>query len=204
MALIQVIAASALTFNLPAKEKACFYIFTQKPRTQVSYYFAVQSGGDFDVDYEIKSPSRRTIYGDTKLRQGSFVFEADVVGEYEFCFSNEMSTFAEKVVDFEIKHEGDALSQFRASMPAPSNQKPQQHVEGMKRTADEIDRQLDELKYALLYYKTRNNRNQATVRSTESRIYYFSILEVLLMVGMAVLQISIVQYFFRGSRKQLV
>ncbi|KAF3990903.1 hypothetical protein FT663_02976 [Candidozyma haemuli var. vulneris] len=204
VALIQVIAASALTFNLPAKEKACFYIFTQKPRTQVSYYFAVQSGGDFDVDYEIKSPSRRTIYGDTKSRQGSFVFEADVVGEYEFCFSNEMSTFAEKVVDFEIKHEGDASSQFRASMPAPSNQKPQQHVEGMKRTADEIDRQLDELKYALSYYKTRNNRNQATVRSTESRIYYFSILEVLLMVGMAVLQISIVQYFFRGSRKQLV
>ena len=54
------------------------------------------------------------------------------------------------------------------------------------------------------YYKTRNNRNQATVVSTESRIYYFSIFEVLLMVGMGFLQITIVQLFFRGSRKQLV
>lgn len=204
VALLQMIAASAFTFNLPAKEKSCFYIFTQKPRTQVKYYFAVQSGGDFDIDYEIKGPNRNVIHSETKQRQGELVFLADVVGEYEFCFSNEMSTFAEKVVDFEIQHEGDAQSQFRATMPAPSNNKPQQHVEGMKRTADEIDRQLDELKYALLYYKTRNNRNQATVRSTESRIYYFSILEVFLMVGMAILQISVVQFFFRGSRKQLV
>lgn len=204
VAFIQLIAASALTFNLPAKEKACFYIFTLQPRTQVSYYFAVQLGGDFDVDYMIKSPTGRVVYQDTKQRQGNFVFDAETVGEYEFCFLNEMSTFAEKVVDFEIKHDSANQNQYKALMPEPSNQKPQRHVEGMKRTADEIDRQLDELKYALQYYKTRNNRNQATVRSTESRIYYFSILEVLLMVGMAVLQISIVQYFFKGSRKQLV
>lgn len=204
VAFFQLIVASPLTFNLPAKEKACFYIFTQKANTQVRYYFAVQLGGDFDVDYQVKGPSGRVISGESKQRQGDFVFNAEMVGEYEFCFLNEMSTFAEKVVDFEIKHEGDAQSQFKALMPAPSNQKPQQHVEGMKKTADQIDRQLDELKYALQYYKTRNNRNQATVRSTESRIYYFSILEVLLMVGMAVLQISIVQYFFKGSRKQLV
>jgi hypothetical protein len=30
------------------------------------------------------------------------VFTAQSVGEYSFCFSNEMSTFAEKFVDFEI------------------------------------------------------------------------------------------------------
>lgn len=38
----------------------------------------------------------------TKERQGDFVFTAQSVGEYQFCFNNEMSTFAEKMVDFEI------------------------------------------------------------------------------------------------------
>lgn len=76
--------------------------------------------------------------------------------------------------------------------------------ENMRKTVDKIEDQLDGLYKALQYYKTRNNRNQATVQSTESRIYYFSIFEVLLMVGMAFLQITIVQLFFRGSRKQLV
>lgn len=37
-----------------------------------------------------------------KERQGDFVFTAKETGEYRFCFDNDMSTFAEKVVDFEI------------------------------------------------------------------------------------------------------
>ena len=35
-------------------------------------------------------------------RQGDYVFTANDLGEYRFCFNNEMSTFAEKLVDFEI------------------------------------------------------------------------------------------------------
>ena len=37
-----------------------------------------------------------------KERQGDFVFTAKEQGEYRFCFNNEMSTFVEKMVDFEI------------------------------------------------------------------------------------------------------
>lgn len=37
-----------------------------------------------------------------KERQGDFVFTANQVGEYSFCFDNSMSTFADKFVDFEI------------------------------------------------------------------------------------------------------
>ncbi|OBA24351.1 hypothetical protein METBIDRAFT_36817 [Metschnikowia bicuspidata var. bicuspidata NRRL YB-4993] len=204
LALVQTIVASALTFSLPAKEVSCFYIFTEKPNTQVSYYFAVQQGGSFDVDYSVKDPLGNELVARTKERQGDFVITAKHVGEYEFCFSNQMSTFADKVIDFEIKYDDDASSAFRAQMPEQPNTQPLAHVEAMKATASQIDAQLEDLKRSLQYYKTRNNRNQATVRSTESRIYYFSILEVLLMVGMAGLQITIVQLFFKGSRKQLV
>ena len=37
-----------------------------------------------------------------KERQGDFVFTAQNPGEYRFCFNNEMSTFADKMVDFEV------------------------------------------------------------------------------------------------------
>ena len=37
-----------------------------------------------------------------KERQGDFVFTANEVGEYRFCFDNSVSTFSDKVVDFEI------------------------------------------------------------------------------------------------------
>lgn len=205
LGLSQLIAGSAFTFILGAQERSCFYVFTDKPNTGIRYYFAVQSGGQFDVDYEIKDPQGNVVLLDQKQRQGDYVFTAHSVGEYEFCFSNQMSTFAEKVVDFEISFENDDdPKKFKADMPEQPNVKPLEHVESMQQTVDQIEEQLDGLYKTLQYYKTRNNRNQATVRSTESRIYYFSVFEVLLMVGMAFLQITIVQLFFKGSRKQLV
>lgn len=38
----------------------------------------------------------------SKERQLDSVFTAKETGEYMFCFNNEMSTFSEKIVDFEI------------------------------------------------------------------------------------------------------
>ena len=58
-----------------------------------------------------------------KERQGDYVFTANEVGEYSFCFSNDMSTFAEKVVDFEISVENNVITlslapeRVRASRP---------------------------------------------------------------------------------------
>lgn len=51
------------------------------------------------------------------------------------------------------------------------------------------------------YFRTRENRNFSTVRSTEQRIFRFSILENLAMVAMAGLQVFIVRFFFQGARK---
>lgn len=66
------------------------------------YPIQVQAGGSFDVDYEVLGPNDRVIMKEEKERQGDFVFTATEVGEYSFCFNNQMSTFAEKFVDFEI------------------------------------------------------------------------------------------------------
>jgi hypothetical protein len=54
------------------------------------------------VDYSVVGPTDKVILDGTKERQGDFVFTANDPGEYRFCFNNEMSTFAEKLVDFEI------------------------------------------------------------------------------------------------------
>jgi hypothetical protein len=62
----------------------------------------VQAGGSFDIDYQVFGPGERIITEGHKERGGEFVFTVNDVGEYRFCFSNEMSTFADKTVDFEI------------------------------------------------------------------------------------------------------
>lgn len=62
----------------------------------------MQSGGSFDIDYEVTAPSDKIVLNGEKERQGDFVFVANELGDYKFCFNNEMSTYSEKFVDFEI------------------------------------------------------------------------------------------------------
>ena len=201
--LLACVLASPFTTNVDAKGKSCFYKFITKPNTDILFYFAVQNGGSFDIDYTIKNPHGEIIAQDEKQSQGEVFLVGQIPGEYELCFSNDMLTYAEKMVDFEIKIDSE-LGDFKADLPDHPNKKPLSHVENMQKSVSQIDKQLDALAMKLHYYKTRNKRNQATVKSTELRIYYFSIFEVLLMVGMAFLQITIVQLFFKGLRKQLV
>ena len=50
----------------------------------------------------MEDPQSKYVVSGVKERQADYVFTAQMVGEYSFCFNNEMSTFADKTVDFEI------------------------------------------------------------------------------------------------------
>lgn len=129
--LLPLVSATALTYKLTPNEKACFFSYVDEKGAKLAFYFAVtfphprppsshtrpkiykvqwlmhtlyqvQSGGSFDVDYSVIGPGDKIIMSSEKERQGDFVFTAKETGEYRFCFDNDMSTFAEKLVDFEI------------------------------------------------------------------------------------------------------
>ena len=71
------------------------------------FYFAVQSGGSFEIDYEVRDPNDKDILDGKSERQGDFVLTANTPGEYSFCFTNDMGTIAEKFIDFDIMVESE-------------------------------------------------------------------------------------------------
>ncbi|EFE34464.1 uncharacterized protein ARB_06864 [Trichophyton benhamiae CBS 112371] len=187
---------TALTYKLDAAEKACFYSWIDKPPAKVAFYFAVQSGGSFDIDFSVYGPGEKLVMDGTKERQGDFVFTAQSVGEYRFCFNNEMSTFAEKTVDFEIAVENEE----RTQLPSKPGTSPEQ-TSAVEETILRLGGHLSTISRNQKYFRTRENRNFSTVRSTEKRIFNFSIIESLMMISMAGLQVFIVRFFFQGARK---
>ncbi|KAK4230431.1 emp24/gp25L/p24 family/GOLD-domain-containing protein [Podospora fimiseda] len=191
--------ATALTYQLLAHEKACFYTQTTHKDEKVAFYFAVQSGGSFDIDYEVTGPNGKYIMDGQKERQGDFVFTATEIGEYKFCFNNEMSTFAEKFVDFEIAVENEA----RVSLPSKQGASPEQ-TSTLEESLFKLSGQLSTITRNQKYFRTRENRNFSTVRSTENRIVNFSIVQILLIITMGALQVFIVRFFFQGARKGYV
>lgn len=90
--------AAALTTQVKPHERSCFYAWVDKVGEKVGFYYAVQAGGSFDVDYDVVSPSDKHIISGEKERQVDIVFTGNEVGEYSFCFENDMSSFADKTV----------------------------------------------------------------------------------------------------------
>lgn len=135
-----------------------------------------------------------------KERQGDFVFTANDAGEYTFCFNNEMSTFADKFVDFEITVENEA----RATIPSKQAGHTPEQTSLLEESIFKLSGQLSTINRNQKYFRTRENRNFSTVRSTERRIFNFSVVEGVMMVTMAGLQVFIVRFFFQGARKGYV
>lgn len=189
--------AFPLTVVVAANDVECFYGEAYDPGVKIGFTYAVQSGGQFDIDFKVIAPNGEILFDQPKESQGEFAFSARTAGDYQFCFSNDMSTFSDKLVEFDLNIDSD----IKASLPPTVGQ---QGADLVERAIATIEERTSNIIRSLQYYKTRNKRNESTVKSTENRIFYFSVFEVLLMVGMGILHVTIVQLFFTGSRKQLV
>ncbi|KAI7893643.1 emp24/gp25L/p24 family/GOLD-domain-containing protein [Mucor mucedo] len=192
-----VVDATALTYNIAANEKACFYIMNNKPGSKVGFYYAVQQGGSFDIDFDVVGPNGESILSGQQEKQGDYVFTANHFGEYSFCFSNDISTFADKLVDFEISIENDPRPQF--TKDANGKDQPETLTE-MEESLLRISGSITNIARTQKYFRTRENRNFATVHSTYTRIFWFASLESLAIISMACLQVFVIKSFFSTKR----
>jgi hypothetical protein len=87
-----------------------------------------------------------------------------------------------------------------ALLPQKAGSSPEQHS-ALEDLIFKVSGQLSTVSRMQKYFRTRENRNFSTVKSTEQRIFNFSLIEVLMMCGMAGLQVVVVRFFFTGSRK---
>jgi protein ERP2 len=64
----------------------------------------VITGGQYDVDVELLSPTKEILYKQIKSQFDSHQFTTAVSGVYAACFSNEFSTFSHKLIymDFSL------------------------------------------------------------------------------------------------------
>lgn len=108
-----------------------------------------------------------------------------------------MSTFADKMIDFEVTVEDEVR---QANIPSKQGSSAEQHSV-IEDSVAKISTSMWSIARQQKYFRTRENRNFSTVRSTEKRIWNFSLVESGMMVGMAALQVFVVRMFFTGGRK---
>ncbi|WVQ66084.1 uncharacterized protein L199_004262 [Kwoniella botswanensis] len=187
------VSATALTAMLGANERSCYYADVDGVGEKVGFYFAVQSGGNFEIDYVVMDPDDKVILEGVAEKQGDYIFTANQVGEYSFCFENEAYT-SDKLLDFDIMVESEPRRVLSAQQ-----QPLKEHTSSLEESTYKISGLLSSITRTQKYFHTRHHRNYSTVLSTQSRIFWFTILECVIIVAMSLIQIWILKTFFSRS-----
>ncbi|KAJ3127869.1 hypothetical protein HK098_005645 [Nowakowskiella sp. JEL0407] len=185
--------AVPLTFSLHPRAQSCFSTLVWEQNEKVEFYFAVQSGGDFDIDYEIFDPDNKIIYQESKVRQTNFIFAAKKGGEYTFCFSNGLSSFAEKVIDFDIVTQRELNKEHKANVFTGSREqqdRAKEMVKNIQSSLHEVNSWSGGLARRQSAFHTKYARHFTLVKSTEDLIFYLSLVECGLIVVVALVQVQ--------------
>nr|XP_018260324.1 uncharacterized protein I303_07242 [Kwoniella dejecticola CBS 10117]OBR82482.1 hypothetical protein I303_07242 [Kwoniella dejecticola CBS 10117] len=190
------VSATALTAMLGANERSCYYADVDGVGEKVGFYFAVQSGGNFEIDYVVMDPDDKVLLEGVAEKQGDYIFTANKVGEYSFCFENEAYT-SDKLLDFDIMVESEPRR-----ILSSTQQPLKEHTSSLEESTYKISGLLSSITRTQKYFHTRHHRNYSTVLSTQSRIFWFTILECVIIAAMSLIQIWILKTFFSRSGRR--
>ncbi|KAJ3547744.1 hypothetical protein NMY22_g1533 [Coprinellus aureogranulatus] len=189
--------ASALTISISPNERTCFFADVDKAGEKIGFYFAVQSGGAFDIDWDIKDPNGNVLLDGSRERSGDYVLTANTVGEYSFCFENDMSTLTDKLVDFDIMVESEP----RREPPAKPGQIAE-HTSALEESIFRLNGMLMNINRMQKHHHTQERRGFSIVKSTQNRLFWYAVIESLAIVGMAVFQVYVLQTFFTKTGRR--
>ncbi|KAK0543531.1 hypothetical protein OC846_003167 [Tilletia horrida] len=190
--------AAALTTILHPHEKTCYHAWVDKEGEKVGFYFAVQSASP-EVDYYVEGPNNKHIIGGMRERQLDIVFTGNDVGEYSFCFESDHTWFQDKMIDFDITVESEP----RLELPISKAKELADHSAPLQESIISVDGKLNSMLRTQRYFRTRENRNFNTVVSTQSKIFWYSVIESLVIIGISVAQVYVVRHLFeKGSTKR--
>ncbi|KAG5684892.1 hypothetical protein PVAND_014102 [Polypedilum vanderplanki] len=180
-----------LTFELPDNDKQCYYQDIEKNKTAILEYQVI-TGGQYDVDVELLSPTKEILYKQIKSQFDSHQFTAAQTGVYAACFSNEFSTFSHKLIymDFSLSDEN----------PLPGVDEHATVLTQMESTAQEIHKSLNAILDFQTHHRLREAQGRKRAEDLNERVLYFSIIETSLILIIAITTVIVLRSFFSEKK----
>lgn len=146
----------------------------------------------------------------TIVKKGSS-FLAQRGGVYGFCFDNRMARWTAKVVTFDLdisdpndplaRAEKEAIEARSTAWLTGSDIDPKMAVTLMRAAVNRIHAKLGQVEGDQMFHLQREKRHRGTIESTNSRVQWYTVVESIIVVAVAVTQIFLVQSWFPNSNK---
>jgi len=189
------IYSNELTFELPDNAKECFH---EKLKVGSKYVleFQVVTGGNYDVDLELKSPSGKILYQVTKKQYDQVEKTADEDGVYQFCFSNEFSTFTHKVIYIDWRVDGDPEHEIGGASPRVA----EGALTMIESKVGNIHRNLESCIDYQTHHRLREATGRARAEDLQERVQIWSLGQFILIIIVAIGTVLLLRSFFTDRR----
>ncbi|KAL2154926.1 hypothetical protein VTH82DRAFT_3602 [Thermothelomyces myriococcoides] len=184
-------SAVAHNIKLPAHGRECFHEYLHSgDKMTVTFQVGDRefgSAGNLDIDFWITNPVGGYEVNDKSVSNGDFTFNARHDGKYVYCFGNEHWGASSKEVSFNV-HGIVYVSEADA---------PQDPLEAEVRKMSELlERVKDEQAYIVVRERTHRN----TAESTNSRVKWWNIFVIGVVIGESIFQVWWLRRFFEVKR----
>jgi len=163
----------------------CFYEHVEEENL-IKVMFQVTHGGNLDVNVQFAAPDGKIYYQGQGDVTGRYTFNAHTTGLYAFCFGNEMSRVTAKTVQLEV------------STYTKYKDKGNQTV--LKNQVKNLQDATELISADYQYLKQREIMHVATNESTNKMVFYWSLVEMFVLISMGCFQIFFLKRFFENSR----
>jgi len=193
--ILKEIYSNELTFELPDNAKECFH---EKLKVGSKYVleFQVVTGGNYDVDLELRSPSGKIIYTVTKKQYDQIEKTADEDGVYQFCFSNEFSTFTHKVIYIDWRVDGDPEHEIGGASPRVA----EGALTMIESKVGNIHRNLESCIDYQTHHRLREATGRARAEDLQERVQIWSLGQFILIIIVAIGTVLLLRSFFTDRR----
>ncbi|KAH9973025.1 emp24/gp25L/p24 family/GOLD-domain-containing protein [Lactifluus volemus] len=178
--------ASSHLIEVAAAKKECFFEDLHV-NDQMTVTYQVGGGGHLDIDFWILNPEGNAIKKNLRYSTGTSTITAEQDGRHEYCFSNQMSSIADKIVSFNVHgviYVGEA-----DDVVAPIEREIRLLAHGLTSVKDEQE-----------YIVVRERTHRNTAESTNSRVKWWSILQTIVLFSVVAWQVYYLKSFFEVKR----
>ena len=178
--------------------KHCFYLRVKEPNTPIHIYYSINeakltSQDGKLLDFHLTGVRGEIIQSVPSKATSELTVDAREPGEYAACFYHKDAT--RKIINVDFT-EGRSPQEKAAAAKSPTRD--------LEESNEKLSKNLEDLLQSFRYLKNRERRNMETVEETHGRILFMSILEILLILGMSLLQVVVMRTLFSPSRRPRV
>ncbi|RCH84845.1 p24 complex component, partial [Rhizopus stolonifer] len=145
----------------------------------------VDEGVEDAIDFWLTNPLDNIMVTDAHKDQGAYTVTAPDSGKYRFCFSNERNADGSKTVSFNtrVHHKSSEVQ-----------------TDPLKIEIEELAESIFDIKSSQEYIVARERKHRDTAESTNNRVKWWSIAQLVLLVSVCFFQVHYLKSFFQVKR----